>query len=164
MRFSAASALRKIGPDAHDALSALIEASKDSDPVVREYAFEALSSIGTSDEVIPVLIAALWDEGLSHPLVIGDIVSDLLGENKDAVPALMTALQTGNDKVKLRAIKALGKIGQDAQDAIPLLLPYLKYPDSDFRFYADYSLSEITGQDFGQDFSKWEEWWNQQKK
>jgi serine/threonine-protein kinase len=55
VRVFAAHALGEIGPDAHDAVPALIEALDDGNPFVRAEAARALSKTATSDEALPEL-------------------------------------------------------------------------------------------------------------
>ena len=60
-RRTAANVLEKIGPAARDAIPALIEATKNDDPLLRVHAACALLEIGERDAALPVLRAARAD-------------------------------------------------------------------------------------------------------
>ncbi|KPK43280.1 MAG: hypothetical protein AMJ65_06255 [Phycisphaerae bacterium SG8_4] len=59
----AARTLRQIGPDAADAIPALLETLKDSDALTREYTVEALAKmVGQAEQVLPALQQVIHDE------------------------------------------------------------------------------------------------------
>lgn len=85
-RYSAANALSAIGPDAAEAVPALVKAAKDPDSSVRACALSALGCIHAKpDLTIPALIAGLED---SDPLVSGCASNALVpfGQQAKGVP------------------------------------------------------------------------------
>ena len=54
-----------------------------------------------------------------------DILARIGPDAKDAVPDLITMLQSGNERVKKYAARALGQIGPDAGAAVPQLIKAL---------------------------------------
>lgn len=86
-----------------------------------------------------------------------------LGEIKDlrAIGPLIFAIKDKDLDVRLRAAKALVKIGTPAVEP---LIEALKDKDSYVRGNAAWGLRAITGQDFGGDPAKWQEWWEKNKK
>ena len=94
----------------------------------------------------------------------GDLVYDslsILSERKDpiAVGRAIQLLQSDDDYTWLNAAEYLGACGQ--QEAVPYLIKALRHTAwrSDYKT-AQY-LKNLTSQDFGTDFQKWESWWEQ---
>lgn len=90
--------------------------------------------------------------------------SKALGELKDprAVEPLIAALKDEMDPVQSSAAKALGKI-KDVRAVEPLITA-LKDENSDVQWEISESLTKITGQVFGRDQIKWQNWWKENKK
>ncbi len=84
-----------------------------------------------------------------------------LGELKDvrAVIPLIGALTDEHPYVRRRSAVSLGKL-QDFR-AVEPLMKSLRDEDAFVQKYALESLTSITGQKFGNDPQKWQEWWNQ---
>jgi len=191
VRTNAAEALGEIGPEAKEAVPALIEALRDEVHYVRLAAAEALSEIG-SEEVVPALIEALegddsaiWRGAAEALGKIGtkEAVSALIraledevhyvrsyaakalgeigSEAKEAVPALIEALEDEDLYVRRGAALALGKIG--TKEAVPALIRALEDENSMVCYLAAGALKKITGQNFGKDQSKWQQWWEENK-
>ncbi|MDD5017206.1 MAG: HEAT repeat domain-containing protein [Eubacteriales bacterium] len=74
------------------------------------------------------------------------IIADLKNEDADKRAEAMTNLAILHDL-----------------DAVPLLIPGLQDPDQMVRLRATEALTWITGQDFGEDEEKWNEWWAHSK-
>lgn len=74
-----------------------------------------------------------------------------------AVPRAIQLLQSPDDYVWLNAAIYLGKCNRP--EAIPYLIKALRHQAS--RSYDDEAgyLRDLTGQDFGTDFPKWQKWW-----
>ncbi len=83
----------------------------------------------------------------------------LLRERGDpvAVPRAIQLLQSPDDYIWLNAALYLGKCGRP--EAIPYLIKALRHTASHSYQVEEQYLSEMTGQDFGADFSRWQKWW-----
>jgi HEAT repeat protein len=125
-RRAAAQVLREIGPQAAEAVPALISALGDTDAGVREAATDALSAIGPPS--VPALLAALrnvkarrWTKWRLNAEIRQAVVRALGQIGPPAVPALITALGDPNQDVRRGTAEALGQIGSPAVDAMPAL-------------------------------------------
>ena len=94
---------------------------------VRVYAAEALWSIDPKqvDRVLPVLRAGLGKRG-GFFQTTSEAADALSRIGKPAVPLLVDVLKTGATDARCDAAQALGKIGQDAADAVPALTEALR--------------------------------------
>jgi len=112
---------------------------------------------------IAELIKQLKDEERNVRL---DAVKALkaLGEigDKSAVKPLIAVLKDKDGLVLLYAIAALGEIGD--KSAVKPLIAAMKDEDGSFRQEAGEALRKLTNQDFGEDYEKWQEWWEANKK
>lgn len=130
VRSGAAEALGNIGKDAPTVTPALIDALKDEDPAVRRAAVEALGSFGRdASPAVPYLTAIVKETvGESEPeYPLAYFATETLKKiGRAAVPALMLALHNNNAEVRHEAIQALGDLGKDAREAIPVLMPLLR--------------------------------------
>ena len=161
VRSAAAEALGKIGPEA---VPALIRALGDEDSSVRWRAAYTLGEIGPeAKEAVLALIRALGDEDSSVRWRAARALGKIGPEAKEAVPALIEALGDKDEQVREAAAEALGKIGSEAKEAVPALIKALGDKYKYVRTEVARALMVITGQDFGQDASRWQEWWEAQK-
>ena len=121
---------------------------------VRFEAASALGDIGNENCVEP-LIAALED----HPR-IKEVAIRSLGKIGDtrATPLLLHALADDSWEIRSTAAKALGAIG-DAR-AAPKLIEALENEGEAVRWYMVTALTNITGENFGNDIEQWKEWYN----
>lgn len=130
LRYVAAGSLGVIGPAARDAIPTLAATMKDPDPSVRRVATQALGRIG-GDAVVPALALALKD-----PQVADTAVSALAGLGpvaRDAAPALIDYVKTGDDRVRPAALMALAKIGPVVVEVVPTLTLALNDTDAGVR-------------------------------
>ena len=91
--------------------------------------------------------------------------ADALGDIKDpqAIPPLIEALKTTKSfSLKKQIARSLGQF-KDYQVIEPLI-ELLEIKRQDVYKEAAQSLKRITGKNFGQDQSKWQEWWSKNKK
>jgi HEAT repeat protein len=151
-QIDAAYALANIGDQ--PAIASLVSAMEYDDAHVRGVAAELLGKIGNPD-VATGLVSALERE--PDPTVQGMIVR-ALGDlsASDALPIILTLLESGPNNVRASAARALGQIGNSS--AIPYLVKAL-YADYDLlqrsakeallQIGTPYALDEIT---------KWEKW------
>ena len=151
----AAKALGKIGPEAKDAVPALINVLNYEYGNVKQYAAEALGNIGSEVKgTIPALIKVLKNEYEDSD--VRKSAARALGKigptAKDAVPVLVEALKNEYENKDIRDCKdyiiALGYIGPAAKDAVPMLIEALKhkpeYEDvGDVRSDAAFALGKI---------------------
>jgi len=101
VRMNAAGAIGKIGEGAHEVLSGLTKALEHEDANVRFTAAEAISFISLRS-------LASTERFLTSREYIAGL--------KEALPALIRALNDNNKDVRSWVIRTLGRIGQDAQE------------------------------------------------
>jgi hypothetical protein len=68
--------------------------------------------------------------------------------------------QEGNNRVRWLAVRALGMIGD--KSVVPDMIHLLYHRNLDTRWWAQISLVDLTGQNFGKDWNAWGNWWNAQ--
>jgi HEAT repeat protein len=185
VRKAAAEALGSIGPEAVTAVPALIEALEDDDWEVRGAAVVALGSMGP--EAIPVLVEALGHKEPNVRWAAARALGCIGPEAVGAIPALIQALGDAESSVRAAASIALVDIGPEAvpmliqvlrdegsyaaavgligigPTAVPALIDVLSDEGPDARGAAAQCLKAITGQDFGEDASQWQRWWEEQE-
>src|SRR5262249_18464608 len=112
---------------------AFAEMARDSDPSIRRSAMLGLSDIDDQHAItIPVLAAALDDPDSEVRLMAAQGLWHA-SEAKDAVPALIRALQSPSASVRGLAVEALGKNAKHAKSAIPAVTRALDDPDETVR-------------------------------
>src|SRR5947207_768525 len=77
---------------------------------------------GDAQSKLPDLIAAFRSRKLRKRAAA---VALVVGMGREAVPALLQALREGDPDVRKVAVVALGQIGPDASEAVPLLVEAL---------------------------------------
>jgi len=146
----AAKALGKIGPEAKDAVPALINVLNYEYGNVKQYAAEALGNIGSEVKgTIPALIKVLKNEYEDSD--VRKSAARALGKigptAKDAVPVLVEALKNEYENKDIRDCKdyiiALGYIGPAAKDAVPELVELLQDEERTNKMYAAEALGKI---------------------
>lgn len=143
VRHFAVVSLTSMGKDARPAVPQLIDLlKKDGDANVREAAAFALGKIDPqADGVLAVLSRAWRDEERG---VREEALRALAKCGKPAVPTLIEALRKNfSNDVQIEATKALGQIGPDAKEAVPVLLPLLKDNEEEIRRVAEEALKAI---------------------
>jgi hypothetical protein len=137
---------------------ALIVALADENSWVREHAAKALGDIKGKGTVEP-LIAALKDVNSS----VRKEAAEALGEIKDAraVQPLITTLKDKDSSARREAVRALGKINDPR--AVEPLIAALKDKNSFAQREVGEALRKITGQNLGQDQTRWQKWWQENK-
>ena len=119
----AAQALGRLGPDAADALPALLAGARAANG---EAAFaDALAQIGPA--ALPALLAALKQSDAASGAWI---LRTLRGFGPPAVPVLIEALQQPDPAQRAAAAGALGAMGRDAADAIKPLFTLASASDA----------------------------------
>jgi HEAT repeat protein len=136
--------LRRIGPDAADAVPALIERLHDQNVDVRAAAVFALRDIGPDApaalDAIPVLAELLHDR---DGMIRGAAAYSLIKLKYDSVPSVVSQLANSDPAVRTLAVQVLRYIGQDAEDAIPDLIQRLHDSDANVREAAVFALRDV---------------------
>jgi hypothetical protein len=137
----------------------LIRSLGDERAWAREIVVEELGEIGPEEGVVLALTQALEDGDGDVREAAADALAEIGPHAVEAVPALITAL--GDDRIGVRraAALALGEIGPGAREAVPTLIQALGDESSLMRQAAVKALRAITGQDFGEDAERWQQWW-----
>jgi HEAT repeat protein len=138
-----AEALKRLGPDAAEALPTLIEQLAHLEEMSPNPVLEVIGSIGPGAKpALPALLAILKDrKSLHHNQVI-----DVLGEiGPEAAPTLLAQLGDESEHTRASAARALGRIGPAARDAIPALKKRLSNEWNKVRVWAAFALIRITG-------------------
>jgi HEAT repeat protein len=137
VRGRAAFALTQMIAYAEPAIPALIRAAKDSDPHVRSRAINVLEMLGPkAKDAVPVLIAALTDPDdprdadrrgdASVPEVAALALARIGPAARGAVPRLLELARKDKGRRRNLAMVALGNIGWNAKEVVPLLMGVLK--------------------------------------
>lgn len=134
-RKSAVMALEKLGPEAQEAIPALVQVLGDETPDVRRRAVRALGDIGP--EAIPALTLALRDE---DPRIRKYAIWELGKIGPEAVPALTELLRDGDPEIRRHAVWALGDIGREG---VPALIRALEDENPEVRWAAAWTLGEV---------------------
>jgi HEAT repeat protein len=123
VRQRAAHALGRLGPDAADALPALLAATRaaEGDPIFAD----ALAQIGPA--ALPALLKALKESDATNSAWV---LRALRGFGAPAVPLLVEALQQPNPAVRVSAAATLGAMGRDASAAIRPLFSLVTTDDA----------------------------------
>jgi HEAT repeat protein len=155
-RAAAADTLRRLGPEAKEAVPALQEALADraGDKATRAQAALALGNVGEpAAPALPAVVAVLEDAG-APPEVRRACAETLgrLGPGADAAGKLGAALASRGADVELRraAAGALDRFGPEARPALPALRQALKDDDRFVRSLALHAVGRL-GPDLGPD-------------
>jgi HEAT repeat protein len=117
VRKNAARALKAMGVDSNATVEHFVDALKGKDGDARTRAALALGGFGPQAKIaIPSLVLIVDDAKLSSYAIAS------LGRiGKDAVPALIKLLKHEKAKTRQATAKALGEMGPNASEAIPVL-------------------------------------------
>ena len=91
-RRQGAEALGEIGPEAKEAIPALMPLLRNLDFMIRRAVAEALAEIGPGTQELPALIRALQDKDYWVRTFIAEALGTMGADAKEAVPALIQAL------------------------------------------------------------------------
>ena len=135
------------------AVKPLLEMLKNADPTLRMSVAEILGKIGDVRALRP-LVALLEDDDAFVRIYAINALGDLKSES--AVKPLLRFIKDEDPEARKSLAEALGKI--DDNMALKPLIKLLEDPDIRVRESAARALWEITKQDFGEDSSRWQEW------
>ncbi len=102
-------------------------------------------------------IAALKDDDSRVRVEAAQALGQM--KNSYALEPLTEALRDDVPEVRATAASALGSIGD--QYSVEPLIPMLRDEDPSVRRESAAALSTITGQDFGEEPGRWQEWWEE---
>jgi HEAT repeat protein len=139
--YSAIKGLASFGNKALPAKDQLINYMNRGTPVLRRVAIDVLSSIGEeADDVIPDFVTALSDFDVN---VQWAAIQALRIKGKKAVPELIYMLEYDDDALTGNILKTFAEIGNEAKEAIKILLVILQHENAAYRSLAAEALGEI---------------------
>ncbi len=152
-RIEALQAIEKLGPQAEEAVPALVDTLGHGEANVRAAAAEALGAIGPAAEpAIPALIKALADpgyvwreeDGVPKPVPVWALASSALGRiGPAALPELIATLGNEAPQMCAGAAGAIHDIGPEAKEAVGPLLEMLAKDEPFTRRAAIYAFMGI---------------------
>jgi len=155
VRFWAVMELKQKGPEAKEAVPALVQALHD-DQAISWMAAQTLGLVGPdAAPAIPALVEVIRNEqgkgkrggeGGETPSTFSWLAGDALAKIGPAsLPHLIELLGHDDRLVRLTAASALREMGPQAKEAIPALSNALSDPDEMVRRYASVALNRIDG-------------------
>ena len=157
VRHLAASALGELGDVC--GVEPLIAALQDEDLSVRVAAVSGLGNLGDRRAIEP-LIALLKDKDACRTWEFVALALRQLGDRRGAEP-LIAALKRDHLEARGQAARALARLGDPR--AVEPLIASLRGRDPYNQSFVVRALRNMTGQDLGTDFSRWEDWWERYK-
>ena len=113
-------ALQVLGPVARPLIPELAAMITNVNPDIADSAFLALSRMGVSECVPPLVLTLTNGSAILRPASVVSLGS-MRGTAADAVPALVTALEDKNESLRAEAARALGMVGRNPKLAVPAL-------------------------------------------
>ena len=141
VRGAAIAALVAIEPDGENLTGLLAKMLADKDPAVRHPAIEGLGRRGEDARSVAPQLFALLDDGDDRSLAL-EALRQIRSRDVDLYVA---ALKNGEPRVRLFACEALGRLGKDAEKAIPELEKAKKDRYDFVRKRADDAIRRIRG-------------------
>ena len=138
-RAAAAQALLDLDPDPEIARPVLKKVMEDAEPEVLNDILDALAGLG--EKAVPRLIAALDVEEMRAKAAT--IIARIGPPAKEAVPALIAALEDQSPETCCEVLFALAAIGPDAAEGVPALVKALGNPEANVCYGACYALGKI---------------------
>jgi HEAT repeat protein len=166
MRIDAMKTLTELDPKV--VVPVLLEVLRETkDARVRSDTVTMLGRIGPVDGVVPALIDVLLnDEDRRVGGCAAFVLGRYIGPEEGVIPALIQAMEE-DPRMRWSVTEGLVAMGPEAEEAVPALIQAALDGCSSedemacrvernaiFR-----ALQAITGQDFGDDASAWQEWW-----
>jgi HEAT repeat protein len=144
MRDKAVARLRKVdGETKRAVVRLLVEVIELDDAELTALAAKAIAETG--DAAIPNLIAGLKNSSAPARIQSAWALGLRATKSVKAIPALINVLETDQDNVaRWTAAQALGRIGEPAKKALPVLKKTLREKDEALRFHSAEALGLIT--------------------
>lgn len=137
------STFEEFGPDAIDAVPALLDIISNAKPEYQVQAIHVLESIKPdADIVIPALREALNDDD-SHVRIAASRMIWEFSRSTEGLPILIEGLTDVNDDARIEAAKGICGMGPDTKDAIPELIDALYDRNHDVRWYSVIALGKM---------------------
>jgi HEAT repeat protein len=130
---------------------------------MREAATRALGALGHEQGTVVALCRVLEDESSDLRRIAAETLGEIGPGAEAAVPALIQALGDESAAVRRAAAAALEEIGPAAAEAVPALIQALTDEGYGVVSAALQALQSITGQDYGEDADRWQQWWEEQQ-
>jgi HEAT repeat protein len=141
VRCGAAASLAAVGPDAREAVAALVEVLGDRDGPARAGAAAALGAIRPET---PAAARSLFEHGFDRDDAFRSACREALVQiGRGSAGPLAEALKDTSGEKRRLAAELLGKIGADAQAAVPALCGALTDGDAQVRMRAADALREV---------------------
>jgi len=144
VREAAAAALGEFGIDGRAAIPNLVRATQDENEVVRRRAIRALGFVAdpeeSADTIVPALVAATEDSDAGVSLQAVATLSEFGPLAAPALPALISAIWTGDVRRRALAGVALARLGELA---VTSLVQSLQHPSVDVRAKVAHVLGKI---------------------
>jgi HEAT repeat protein len=135
-------ALAAVVTDSAQLVGVLIDATKDSDWLVRKSAVDSLGAVGSkAKRAVPALLELL-DSEMDRPAVFPALRAIDAAE-PEAIPILIERLKSPTPFVQFFAADFLGKLGPIAKDAIPELTKLTSHDNPRVRDNAQAALKKI---------------------
>jgi hypothetical protein len=152
------------------ALPSLIEILNDKKEIltIRQNAAFAMTMVwqNTPDLVLPALLKIINDNQEKYE-VRAQIITDLIylpAAYSKVLPVVIDFMETDTLNSRYSAANILKIMGPSAMQAVPSLITALKNdPNEAGKSIFVSSLKAITGEDFGTNVDKWQQWWDKRK-
>ncbi len=151
VRIQAVRVIGSAGPAGAEVLPALINALSDKRVEVIQEAARTLNALGSqqAQKALPELLELLsaGTSGLGYDTVFA-VSSAVTTIGKPAIPSLLELLSHGNFEVRAQSANILGRIGPDAEEAVPGLTSIYKNENEHdaARREAYFAIEHITGE------------------
>ena len=152
MRTAVVGIMSRPGRNAAEAVPVLIKAVRDKETKIRLEALRALGAFGpAAKDAIPALTELLKQDQGPNRVIVAETLAKVDPRNPAAISALEETAQGHNlpprQGMLLRqdAIRALGRLGPDAQAALPVLEKILASGDPSLRLETAIALARVGG-------------------
>lgn len=132
----------------------------ESNPDLRREAVESLAALGSAEAFKTMQDLVERAEPELRGQALGSIATM---RNSEVVPFLERMLHTGEVDWQVGVVQALGNYWEQ-EPVLPVLVDALLHEEPKVREAAGAQLGRLTGQDFGTDRDRWDDWLKEQKR